>query len=567
MTGIVGVFCKDINLLPYYQNKLKHMSSANSDIFSKTKKQYLINSGNIVCAFATNNELVKNYISKPYGEHITFVLGNIHAIEKLRVNFNSLDKHNGFFSIIGYYPTEKKLTIISDVARSNPIYFIDTPQAFAFSSEIKSLCYLYPKEVKLNWLKAMRNNVYSEDTNNIWDVNETKPQSVMTIKENSITAEKWPLLLKEKGTLSETIDNICNDIKEAGYYDSILVSGGIDSCLLAHRLEIKDAYTLCGKPFEASGDYTTSVAFCKEYGIKLHAVSLPKIDTHIKDEYKKLLYAFENLSFNIESWLKSCVFHRIRDDMKNGVITGNGSDELLGGYSCAYGSYNEYQRSIYYDLLSNKICKYGLQPGKISFFDEAGLPNLFDIPANKRKAVLTYEIEKCSYNGLYQDMRNSAFFRLRCYSPFLSSSMVSEAHNLNSENQLYNKAALREYAIEQGIAREYAYRKKNPFIYNKHYHYIFEYIYSLLTYKLPLGESLLSEAISTKSFSEHILDKDFFLNFVNSVFEGKGDYELIEVVLRIINLALLYDESELSWKKQSEKQTMHYASSKTKLFY
>ena len=122
----------------------------------------------------------------------------------------------------------------------------------------------------------MRNNVYSEDTNNIWDVNETKPQSVMTIKENSITAEKWPLLLKEKGTLSETIDNICNDIKEAGYYDSILVSGGIDSCLLAHRLEIKDAYTLCGKPFEASGDYTTSVAFCKEYGIKLHAVSLPK---------------------------------------------------------------------------------------------------------------------------------------------------------------------------------------------------------------------------------------------------------------------------------------------------
>lgn len=88
-----------------------------------------------------------------------------------------------------------------------------------------------------------------------------------------------------------------------------------------------------------------------------------------------------------------------------------------------------------------------------------------------------------------------------------------------------------------------------------------------MTYKLPLGESLLSEAISTKSFSEHILDKDFFLNFVNSVFEGKGDYELIEVVLRIINLALLYDESELSWKKQSEKQTMHYASSKTKLFY
>lgn len=107
MTGIVGVFCKDINLLPYYQNKLKHMSSANSDIFSKTKKQYLINSGNIVCAFATNNELVKNYISKPYGEHITFVLGNIHAIEKLRVNFNSLDKHNGFFLSYGIIQLKK----------------------------------------------------------------------------------------------------------------------------------------------------------------------------------------------------------------------------------------------------------------------------------------------------------------------------------------------------------------------------------------------------------------------------------------------------------------------------
>ena len=54
--------------------------------------------------------------------------------------------------------------------------------------------------------------MYSEATNNIWNVNETKPQSIMTIKGNSITVEKWPLL-KDKLTLSETIDNICNDVK------------------------------------------------------------------------------------------------------------------------------------------------------------------------------------------------------------------------------------------------------------------------------------------------------------------------------------------------------------------
>ncbi|MFQ9908457.1 MAG: asparagine synthase-related protein [Acutalibacter sp.] len=565
MTGIVGVLCKDINLLPYYQNKLKYMSSDNTNIFLRTKKQYLINSENIVCAYATSNELVKSYISKSYGEQITFVLGNIHAIEKCGANINSIDKYCGFFTIVRYYPTERKLTIISDVARSNPVYFIDTPQVFAFSSEIKSLCYLFSKEVKLNWLRAIRNNMYSEATNNIWNVNETKPQSIMTIKGNSITVEKWPLL-KDKLTLSETIDVICNDVKEAGCYDSILISGGIDSCLLAHRLEINDAYTLYGKPFEASGDYTTSAAFCKEYGIKLHAVSLPEPDTFIKDAYKLLLYAFENLSLNVESWLKSCAFRRIRDHMKNGVITGTGSDELFGGYSGTYSSYIEYQRSTYYDLLSNKISKCGLQPEKISFFDEVGLPNLFDISANEREAVLTYEIEKCSYNGLYQDMRNSAFFCLQCYSPFLSSGMVSEARDLNSENQLYNKTALRDYAIVKGIAKKYACRAKNPFIYNNYYQYIFEYIYSLLTYKQPLGESLLSEAMSTKAFSEHILDKDYFQKFVNSVFEGKGDYELIEVILRIINLALLYDESELSWKKQSKMQSIDFTCSKENLF-
>lgn len=77
---------------------------------------------------------------------------------------------------------------------------------------------------------------------------------------------------------------------------------------------------------------------------------------------------------------------------------------------------------------------------------------------------------------------------------------------------------------------------------------------------------MLSEAMSTKAFSEHILDKDYFQKFVNSVFEGKGDYELIEVILRIINLALLYDESELSWKKQSKMQSIDFTCSKENLF-
>lgn len=566
MSGVVGIFCKDINLLHNYQNKLKHMSYANTDIFFKTKNKYLINSGNLVCAFATNNELLDNYINKSYRENITLTIGNIHNIEELNIDFNSICEITGFYTIIRYYSTENKLIIVSDAVRSNPVYYIDTPKIFAFSSDIKSLCYLYPKDIKLNWLKAIQNNMYSANTNNIWNVNETKPQSVMTIRTHSISVEKWPLP-RAKGTLCEIIDNICMDIKETGYYDSILISGGIDSCLLAHRLEIKDAYSLKGKPFEASGDFSTGKKFCKEYGIKFHDVPLPVIDTHVKDKYKKLLYTFENLSFNTESWIKSCAFQQIHDHVKNGVITGNGSDELFGGYSVAYGSYNEYQRLVYLSLLSNAINEYGLASEKIHFFDQVGLANLTGISTNKREAILAYEIEKCSYNGLYQDIKNSAFFGLRCYSPFLSSSVISEAYNLCSEDQLYNKTILRDYAIEKGIAKKYAYRKKNPFIYNEHYRYIFHYIHSLLTYKLPLGESLLSEAMSTKSFSKHILDKDFFLNFTNSVFEGKGDYELIEVVLRIINLALLYDESERSWKKQATNQIMEYESCRADIFY
>lgn len=339
---------------------------------------------------------------------------------------------------------------------------------------------------------------------------------------------------------------IVNTEDEMTYGDKVLdlSSGGIDSLFLSKYYH-KPAYSLSGGIFNYTGEKEIIKKFVNDNKIAHKFVEIPRICSETILEYKNLLFLYALPNFNMEMFYKCILCNEIFREMGNcNFATGQGSDELFGGYSSNCKSYDEYSKKLQRLLFDMCEEKTGLYDSRKNFFSKNYLlTEFYGVFNNFRELELNYELTKLSNNALVTDNFCAKVNSLSNISPYINLDILNYMKNINGET-LYDKSIFRKQ-VSKNLGFRYASIKKNPFIYNKYYYYSYNYIKELILYKNSFKSSLLDEALDSSVFNSGILDKKYFEDFSTIVLKNQIDntqLELIEVVLKIINAALIYEK-------------------------
>lgn len=450
-----------------------------------------------------------------------------------------------FFTIIYYDDTSGVLRIISDPFRSKPLYYIENKDFFVFSTSIKELLQFNNTfDIDFNWIYVIGCNNYSYYSNNIWkNINEIKPQHVISIKGLYVNNYKYCIEnIYQKNNYEEILEYSL--FKQINSVDAVSLSGGIDSLFLSKYYH-KPAYSLSGGIFNYTGEKEIIKKFVNDNKIAHKFVEIPRICSETILEYKNLLFLYALPNFNMEMFYKCILCNEIFREMGNcNFATGQGSDELFVGYSSNCKSYDEYSKKLQrllFDMCEEKI---GLYDSRKNFFSKNYLlTEFYGVFNNFRELELNYELTKLSNNALVTDNFCAKVNSLSNISPYINLDILNYMKNINGET-LYDKSIFRKQ-VSKNLGFRYASIKKNPFIYNKYYYYSYNYIKELILYKNSFKSSLLDEALDSSVFNSGILDKKYFEDFSTIVLKNQIDntqLELIEVVLKIINAALIYEK-------------------------
>ncbi|MBN2402407.1 MAG: asparagine synthase (glutamine-hydrolyzing) [Spirochaetes bacterium] len=257
----------------------------------------------------------------------------------------------GQFAIAVWDANEKKLTLARDRVGIRPLFYSMLPGGtFIFASEMKAM-FCYPgvtPEIDMHgigqtftfWVNIPPRTVFK-------NINELAPGSLMTVSEGRIKVHRYwkfsfpdedgyedrPLSyyiegLKEKLYNATTI-RLRADVPVAAY-----LSGGIDSSVITSLV----------KKYHNNDLITFSVAFSDakfdERGYQMQMVDYLKTDHHIIEaDYDNIGQAFSDVVYFSEKPLIRTapaplyiLSGLVRSNNIKVVLTGEGSDEILGGY-------------------------------------------------------------------------------------------------------------------------------------------------------------------------------------------------------------------------------------------
>ena len=314
---------------------------------------------------------------------------------------------------VGCYIINNKLYLFKDLFGVKPLWYNNEGKKFLFASEKKVL-----------------------EEFGCESINDLQPRAILEydIKKNKITFiqrkfiklenldKEYKIIKKE--TLGLLVNAVAKRIPDGKF--GVMFSGGIDSVFIAlilKKLEIEFKCYTCvveDENFSKAEDLVYSEKIAKEYGFKLEIIKISL------EDMKKALKIIPKIieSNNVTKVNVAIPFYFIskkaRKDGCKVLMSGLGSEEIFAGYE-------RHKRSV--DI--NKECYSGL--------------------------LWLYE------RDLYRDdtilMHNNIELRV----PFLDLPLVRYAMNIDQKykiNEKDNKLLLREIALELGLKKEYAYRKK-----------------------------------------------------------------------------------------------------------
>ncbi|MEK7177173.1 MAG: asparagine synthase (glutamine-hydrolyzing) [Patescibacteria group bacterium] len=264
------------------------------------------------------------------------------TIEKYGWNF--IYKIHGMFTIALYNSREKKLRLYRDPSGQKNLYYYQKGDTFIFSSEIKSILihdidktvskegvalatalgYVAGPYTLFKHIRKIEPSQYLS-----WD-SASKLVSVAYFKSeaNQYFPESWEGAFKQL-----TLEHLQSKQKVA-----INLSGGLDSSLLLHEArqagyEVSTYTTRFDggdKKYNLDADLAQRLA--KDYGTRHQEILVTK-KTYIEN-FIKAYETIEEPNFNISlpAYLQTASVEGARGDKNRVVISGNGGDEIFGGY-------------------------------------------------------------------------------------------------------------------------------------------------------------------------------------------------------------------------------------------
>ena len=402
MCGICGITWSDQQLIRSMGNEIKHRGPEQEGFFidneislccerlkildlSENAKQPLHNEDNTIWVVLNGeiynfkeikNELEKNHTF--YTNADTEVI--VHAYEEY--GEDCVHKLNGMFSFAIWDSKKKKLFIARDRLGVKPLFYSIVKNNLLFSSEIKSILQFdgVTREINHDGLYQFATYGYTIDGQTMMkNIYELLPghKLIYSFLDNSIKIEKyWELEIKESNfaedfyikKLEKILTNSIDLRQVSDAPIGALLSGGLDSSIMVAILS-----KLSEQPVKT---FTTG------FGHELDEYSEAQtVAEHCGTDHKEISLTFDHLSKSLPTilWHMEFPFGRpsilsnylVSEQVKKFVTvayTGEGSDELLGGY-IRYLIYSKDKSNVPLDQKLNSISS--------GFFDDISGNNIF----------------------------------------------------------------------------------------------------------------------------------------------------------------------------------------------
>lgn len=273
----------------------------------------------------------------------------LHAFEEYGVA--SLQHLRGMFAFSIYDQNEDRLTLVRDRVGIKPLYYIDTPEFLAFASEIKSLLAIdeLKREVDYGALMQILALKYTMDDSTLFaGIKKLEPGHYLELHRGVLSVVKYwdfhHLRAREDMDETEAVARFRQLFDEsvrlrlmADVPLGMFLSGGIDSSVIAARMSKMvdqpiSTFSVAFAEREANELYFARQA-AKMSGANHHEVTMTPEDFF--DLWPKMVY-HEDEPIAHPSSIALYVVAALAARHVKVVLTGEGSDELLGGYERYY---------------------------------------------------------------------------------------------------------------------------------------------------------------------------------------------------------------------------------------
>jgi len=334
-------------------------------IFYNNKYAFLFN-GEIYNAEILKEKYFKNYkFETKTDTEILFQL-------LIKFGTKIIKELEGMFAFTFIDKQNDKMILVRDYTGIKPLYYFHNNQNFFFSSEAWFLYSLSTKELDHSACKFYFDHGFNpEEKTLVKNVHKILPGSILTynFKKNTTNVEHFFQLstIKTFDSYDNTEKLIENAIKKNLIADTkvgIFLSGGLDSSILTiiakkYGLEVEayTSYFLPENKFKKFNvDYQYANFLSKKYNFKLNQVTIDEKNLNQKDEiinaYKRLDEPITNYNF-FNSFFQSKI---AKENNCKVILTGDGADEIFGGYE-RYKKCYIARKLSYLSFLNKKISK------------------------------------------------------------------------------------------------------------------------------------------------------------------------------------------------------------------
>ncbi len=262
-----------------------------------------------------------------------------------------LHRLRGMFAFALYHETSQRLFLARDRLGIKPLYYIDTPRFFAFASEIKALLTLdeVRREVDYHALLQILALKYTNDDSTMFaGVKKLEPGHFLELQHGVVSVTRyWDCNTIQTDTsltepeavsrLRELLDESVRLRLMADVPLGMFLSGGVDSTIIAARMAKMversiATFSVAFKEREANELYYARLA-ARHAGASQHEITMTTEDFFADLPY--MIYHEDEPVAHPSSVALNRV-SRLAGEHVKVVLTGEGSDELFGGYERYY---------------------------------------------------------------------------------------------------------------------------------------------------------------------------------------------------------------------------------------
>jgi asparagine synthase (glutamine-hydrolysing) len=473
-------------------------------MFDLSKNYVIVFNGEIYNYKVLKEELVKkNYKFKSNSD--TEVLLNAY----IEWGTDCLLKLEGMFAFIIYDKTKDEVIAARDHLGIKPLYYFRKDSFFLFGSEIKSFKNIIKFELNERQLYQQLVYGYVSGKDTIFkDIYRVRPGTFIRFNKKGIINEKLyydvTANLKEESNINLDYEEIKNDLKESilkhtmsdvGY--NAQLSGGIDTSYITAVLSkeckrILNTYSITLQNFKDDESKYQKIV-TRSFNTIHH--SLPATAIDMRDNFERATWHHDIPIVHTGSVFLMLLSKHSKSNSKV-ILTGEGSDELFGGYSTFNNIVlNKYKILSYiqrYDKLLNlipSISKLEILKNSIKNF-YLGVDQ-FSLLYKEKSISLFHELEKCidyrkSVVQNIKKLENKIFatFQTSCLSyllerqdkmamansvearvPFCNYILFGKMNKISFEKKLKpTPKTILKILSEQYYDKSFIYRRKNPFV-------------------------------------------------------------------------------------------------------